>query len=65
MVLHNAPLFSSQAWGLFGGARWDVEVGVPARGRDIGKQGPQSEEKALLSSTVGLGDWAWQLPGGR
>ena len=64
-VLHSTPLFSSQAWGLFGGARWDVEVGVPAGGRDTGKQGPQPEEKALSSSTVGLGDWAWQLPGGR
>ena len=26
---------------------------------------PQSEEKALSYSTVGLGDWAWPLPGGR
>jgi len=43
----------------------DVEVGVPAGGRDTGKQGPQPGEKALSSSTVGLGDWAWQLPGGR
>ena len=65
MALHSTPLFSSQAWGSFGGARWDVEGGVPAGGRDTGKQGPQPEEKALSSSTVDLGDWAWQLPGGR
>ena len=65
MVLHSAPLFSSQAWGSSGCARWDVGVGLPAGGKDTGKQGPQPEEKALSSSTVGLGDWAWQLPGGR
>ena len=64
-MLHSAPLFSSQAWGSSGGARWDVGAGVPAGGRDTGKQGPQPEENALSSSTVGLGDWAWQLPGGR
>ena len=55
----------AKQWGSSGGARWDVEVEVPAGGRDTGKQGPHPEEKALSSSTVGLGDWARQLPGGR
>ena len=43
----------------------DIGVGVPAGGRDTGKQGPHPEEKALSSSTVGLGDCAGQLPGGK
>ena len=44
MVLHSAPLFSSQAWGSSGGARWDVGAGVPAGGRDTGKQGKLKQE---------------------
>ena len=64
-MLHSAPWCSRLAWGSSGGVRWDVGVGVPAGGRDTGKQGPHPEEKALSSSTVGLGDWARQLPGGR
>ena len=55
----------AEHWGSPGGARWNVGVGVPAGGRNTGKQGPHPEEKALTSSTVGLCDWAWQLPGGR
>ena len=65
MVLHRAPWNSSLALGLIWRCRWDVGVGVPAGGRDTGKQGPQPGERALSSSTVGLCDWAWQLPGGR
>ena len=65
MVLHSAPWCSSLAWGSSGGARWDVGVGVPAGGRDTGKQEPHPEEKAFSSPTVGLCDWAWPLPGGR
>ena len=38
---------------------------VPVEGRDTGKEGPHPEEKALSSSTVGLCDWARQLPSGR
>ena len=54
-----------QHWGSSGGAWWDVGVGVPAGGKDTGKQRSHPEEKALSSSTVGLCDWASQLPGGR
>ena len=64
-MLHSAPWCSSLAWGSSGGARWDVGVGVPAGGRDTGKEGPHPEEKALSFSTVGLCDWARRLPGGR
>ena len=65
MVLHRAPWCSSLAlrliwWCLVGCWGW-----VPAGGRHTGKQGPHPEEKVLSSSTVGLGDWARQLPGGR
>ena len=45
-------------WGSSGGTRLDIGVGVPAGGRDTGKQGPHPEEKAVSSSTVGLCDWA-------
>ena len=65
MALHSAPWCSSLAWSSSGGSRWDVGVGVPAGGRDTGKQEPHPEEKAFSSPTVGLCDWAWQLPGGR
>ena len=65
MELHSAPWCSILAWGSSRGARWDVGVGVPAGGRDTGKEGPHPEEKALSSSTVGLCDWAWPLLGGR
>ena len=58
MELHSAPWCSILAWGSSRGARWDVGVGVPAGGRDTGKQGPHSEKKALSSSAVGLCDWA-------
>ena len=51
--------------GSSGGDRWDVGVGVPAVGRNSGKQGPHPEEKALSSSALGLGDWAQKLSGGR
>ena len=64
-MLHSAPWYSSLGRGSSRGARWDVGVGVPAGGRDTGKEGPHPEEKALSSSTVGLCDWAWPLPGGR
>ena len=57
-MLHSAPWCSSLECGSSGGARWDVGVGVPAGGRDTGKQGPHPEGKALSSSTVGLCDWA-------
>ena len=43
-------------WGSSGVARWGVGVGVPAEGRDTGKEGPHPDEKALSSSTVGLCD---------
>ena len=43
MVLHSAPWCSSLAWGSSGGARWDVGVGIPAEGRDTGKQEPHLE----------------------
>ena len=65
MFLHSACWCSSLAWGSSGVARRDVGFGVPAGGRDNGKQGPQPEEKTLSFSTVGLCDWACQLPGGR
>ena len=54
----------AQHGGSSGGARWDGGVGVPAGGRNTGKQGPHPKENTLSSSTVGLCDWAWQLSGG-
>ena len=57
-MLHSAPWYSSLGRGSSRGARWDVGVGVPAGGRDTGKEGPHPEEKALSSSTVGLCDQA-------
>ena len=45
MVLHSAPWCSRLAWGSSGGVRWDVGVGVPAGGRDTGKQGPNQRRR--------------------
>ena len=59
------PHALAQSWGSSGGALWDGGVGVPAGGRNTGKQGPHPEENTLSSSTVGLCDWARPLPGGR
>ena len=55
----------AQYWGSSGDATCDVGVGASAGGRNTGQKGPHAEEKALSSSTVGFGDWAQKLPGGR
>ena len=36
-------------WGSSGVARWGVGVGVPAEGRDTGKQGPPTREESNLT----------------
>ena len=65
MVLHSAPWCSSLALGLIWRCQVEYWGWGSCRRQRHWKTGTPPEEKSLSSSTVGLCDWAWQLPGGR